>query len=101
MNSKLFPHLIFIRMDKGMVHKLATIDDAIEFLENSPEKDHDFIHETMLRAYIEAHVGPKRLHVARGPVRAFTSKKGILENPSSVMPWLKAKPTDDAGRSVR
>ena len=100
MSGKLFSRPVFIRMGKHLVHELATIDDAIEFLEDWPLRDRDLIHETVLRACIEAHDGYKPLNVARDAIRTFAVKKGILEDPASVMPWLKTASSGDVGRST-
>lgn len=100
MSGRLFSRPVFVRMGKHMVQELATIDDAIAFLTDWPQKDRDLVHETVLRACIDAHDDHRPLDVARDAVRAFAGKKGVLENPESVMPWLEAEPTDDASRSA-
>lgn len=93
MNDDLFPRPLFLRTGKHMVQEIATLGDAVDFLSEWPERERDIIHETALRACIEAHDGLKPLSVARNAVRGFARKKGILENPAEVMPWISAATT--------
>lgn len=91
MNDRLFSRPLFLRTGKHAVQEIATLGDAIDFLSEWPERD--IIHETALRACIEAHDGLKPLSAARNAIRGFARKKGILENPAEAMPWIAAAMT--------
>lgn len=88
MNDRLFSRPLFVRAGKYIVQEIATIGDAIDFLSEWPECERDIVHETALRACIEAHDGLKPLDAARNAIRGFARKKGILENPAEAMPWI-------------
>lgn len=93
MNDRLFSRPLFLRTGKQIVQEIATLGDAIDFLSEWPKRERDVIHETALRACIEARDGLKPLSAARNAIRGFARKKGILENPAEAMPWIAAAMT--------
>lgn len=99
MNDHLFDRPLFLRSRKYTVQEIATLGDAIDFLCDWPEPDRDMIYETALRACIEAHDGLRPLSVARHAIQGFARKKGILEDPAEMMPWLDAGNSGRSGRS--
>ena len=69
-----------------------SVADAIDFLEDWPERDRDLIHEAALKTCYMAHDGHKPLHVARDAIRAFGKKKGVLTKQPAVLPWMIKTP---------
>lgn len=99
MNDHLFDRPLFLRSGKYTVQEIATLGDAIDFLCDWPEPDRDMIYETALRACIEAYDGLRPLSVVRHAIQGFARKKGILEDPAEMMPWLDAGNSERSGRS--
>lgn len=64
------------------------LDDAIDFLEEWPEREGDVIHDATLKNCYLAYDGHKPIHVARDAIRAFGKKKGILVKAPAVLPWM-------------
>lgn len=98
MRDELFPRPLFLRSGKHLVHEIATLGDAIDFLSDWPEDERDVLHEAAFRACIEAHDGLRPLTAARDAVRGFARKKGILENPAAALPWMRAGARAGASR---
>jgi hypothetical protein len=88
-----FESPIFVKDGSMIVREIATLDDAIEFLNNWPESHRDLIHETAWRVCYEAFDGHKPLSVAHAAFKGFARKAKILEDSAAVLPWImKAKP---------
>lgn len=88
-----FESPIFVKEGSMIVQEIATLDEAIEFLDNWPERNRDLIHETATRICHEAFDGHKPLSVAHSAFEGFARKAKILEDPAAVIPWImKAKP---------
>lgn len=51
------------------------LDDAIDFLEEWPERERDVIHDATLKNCYLAYDGHKPIHVARHAIRALGRKK--------------------------
>ncbi|MEP7452730.1 DUF982 domain-containing protein [Phyllobacterium sp. SB3] len=83
-----FESPIFVKDGSRIVREIATLDDAIEFLDNWPEAHRDLIHETAWRTCCEVFDGHKPLSVAHSAFEGFARKAKILEDPASVMPWI-------------
>lgn len=88
MNTGCFEKPVYLKDGKHLIREISTVLDAIEFLEDWPEKSRDVLHEVALRSCIMAHDGLKPLKVARDAIRTFGKKKGILEKEAAVKPWM-------------
>nr|WP_234811296.1 DUF982 domain-containing protein [Xaviernesmea oryzae] len=88
MIPKMFDRPVYLKEKKGLVREITTLDDAIDFLEDWPERDRDLMHEVTLKTCFMAHDGHKPLNVARDAIRAFGKKKGILVKAPAVQPWM-------------
>jgi hypothetical protein len=86
-----FDSPVFVKDGSRIVREIATLDDAIEFLDSWPHAHRDLIHETAWRTCCEAFDGHKPLSVAHAAFEGFARKAKILEDPASVMPWMNAK----------
>ena len=90
MNSHLFENPIFVKDGSRIIREIATLDDAIEFLDDWPVAHRDLIHETAWRTCCQAFDGHKPLAAARAAFEGFARMAKILEDPASVMPWIAA-----------
>ncbi|NLR97405.1 DUF982 domain-containing protein [Rhizobium sp. P38BS-XIX] len=93
MNPKIFDRPIFLKEGKALIREIASLADAIDFLEEWPERDRDLVHEVTLKTCYMAHDGHKPLHAARDAIRAFGNKKGILIKQPAVLPWMIKTPS--------
>ncbi|WP_271899388.1 DUF982 domain-containing protein [Candidatus Phyllobacterium onerii] len=87
MNSY-FDSPIFVTDGSRIVREIATLADAIEFLDSWPDAQRDIIYETAWRTCCEVFDGHKPLSVAHAAFDGFARKAKILEDSASVMPWI-------------
>ncbi|MCJ8518899.1 hypothetical protein ABID21_001797 [Pseudorhizobium tarimense] len=99
MFSKLFHRPVYLEERENLVREIATVGDAIDCLEDWPERERDLIHEAALKTCYMAHDGLKPLRAARDAIRAFAKKKGILAKGPAVKPWM-IKPIGGSGRAA-
>lgn len=88
MTLKLFDRPVYLQERKDLIREITTLDDAIDFLQEWPERQRDVIHDATLKTCYMAHDGHKPLRVARDAIRAFGKKKGILVKAPEVLPWM-------------
>src|SRR5690606_7579071 len=89
---KLFDRPVYLKEKKDLVREITSIEDAIDYLEEWPERQRDLIHEAALKTCYMAHDGLKPLRAARDAIRAFGKKKGILVKQPAVQPWMVKTP---------
>lgn len=94
---KTFDRPVYLKEEKYLVREITGPNDAIDFLEEWPQKDRDLLHDVVLKTCIMAHDSLKPLKVARDAIRAFGRKKGILVKAPAVQPWM-VKPISGSGR---
>lgn len=70
--------------------EIASLADAIDFLEEEPEDCRNIIHETALKACYDAHAGRKPLSAARQAFQGFAKRLAVLEDSTSAMQWIGA-----------
>ncbi|MCF6371082.1 DUF982 domain-containing protein [Rhizobium halophilum] len=92
MISKLFDRPVYLKEKRDLVREITAVEDAIDFLEDWPERERDMIHDAALKTCYMAHDGLKPLNAARDAVRAFGKKKGILVKQPAVQPWMIKTP---------
>ncbi|CAD7034647.1 hypothetical protein REJC140_03343 [Pseudorhizobium endolithicum] len=97
MISKLFDRPVYLKERKDLVREIVAVEEAIDFLEDWPERERDLVHEAALKTCYMAHDGLKPLRAARDAIRAFAKKKGILAKAPAVQPWM----IKSVGGSVR
>lgn len=88
MNARMFGRPVYLKWRKDRIREIMTLDDAIDFLEEWPERERDVVHDATLKTCYMAHDGPKPIHVARDAISAFGKKKGILIKAPAVVPWM-------------
>lgn len=90
MQAEAFSSPIFVKRATYIVQEIASLADAIDFLEEWPEDCRNIIHETALKACYDAYDGRKPLSAARQAFQGFAKRVAILEDPSSAMQWIGA-----------
>ena len=85
---KLFDRPVYLKEKGDLVREVATVEDAIDFLEERPEHERDVIYEAALKTCYMAHDGLKPLGAARDAIRGFGKKKDILVKRPAVQPWM-------------
>jgi hypothetical protein len=98
MISKLFDRPVYLKEQKNLVREITAVEEAIDYLEDWPERERDLIHEAALRTCYMAHDGLKPLRAARDAIRSFAKKKGILAKEPAVKPWM-IRPVGGSGRA--
>nr|CAD6432707.1 hypothetical protein REQ54_03748 [Rhizobium sp. Q54] len=99
MISKLFDRPVYLKERKDLVREIVAVEEAIDFLEDWPERERDLVHEAALKTCYMAHDGLKPLRAARDAIRAFAKKKGILAKAPAVQPWM-IKSVGGSGRAA-
>ncbi|BAV52939.1 hypothetical protein MLTONO_p0469 (plasmid) [Mesorhizobium loti] len=90
MNAEDFSSPIFVKRAAYIVQEIATLADAIDFLNDWPEEQKDQIHEAALKACCGAYNGHKPLSAAHQAFLDFARSATILEDPVSAMQWMAA-----------
>ncbi|RWN65179.1 MAG: DUF982 domain-containing protein [Mesorhizobium sp.] len=90
MNPEAFRSPLFVRRATYIVQEIASLPDAIDFLNEWPEDRRDLIHEAALRACYDAFDGRKPVSVAHNAFSSFAKRAAILEDATSAMQWLAA-----------
>jgi len=88
MNSKVFDKPVYLKERRDLVREITCLEDAIDFLEEWPERDRDIIHDATLKTCYMAFDGHKPVKIGRDAIRSFGEKKGILVKSPGVQPWM-------------
>lgn len=91
MNDRLFDTPVFVKDGPYLVREIASIGDALDFLYEWPEHDRGLVYEIAWKACCDSHDGIKPVNAAENAIRGFAKKRGILEEPEVVLPWMKGK----------
>jgi hypothetical protein len=90
MKAEAFSSPIFVKRGTYIVQEIASLADAVDFLDEWPEDRRDLMHETALRVCYDAYEGRKPINVARDAFCGFARRVGILEDQTSAMQWIAA-----------
>ncbi|MEQ1954672.1 DUF982 domain-containing protein [Mesorhizobium sp. CN2-181] len=90
MNPDAFSSPVFVKRATYMVQEIASLADAVDFLNEWPEDCRDLIHEAALWACYDAYDGRKPVSAARNVFFGFAKRAAILEDAISAMQWLAA-----------
>lgn len=78
MNSKMFARPVYLKEKKDLIREITNLYDAIDFLEEWPERDRDIVHDATLKTCYMAHDGHKPIQVARDAIRLSERRRGSL-----------------------
>lgn len=85
----LFNQPIFL--DRGRyVQEIATLEDALDFLEEWPENKRDLAYETVASACLKAYAGVFPQNAAEAAFRKFARRNGILTS-GDLLPLLSRR----------
>ncbi|UVK35650.1 DUF982 domain-containing protein (plasmid) [Mesorhizobium sp. AR10] len=90
MSPEAFSSPVFVKRATYIVQEIASLADAIDFLNEWPEDRRDVIHEAALRTCYDAYDGRKPGSAARNAFFGFAKRAAILEDAISAMQWLAA-----------
>jgi hypothetical protein len=89
MRDRLFDRPVFIKDGKILTREIASVMDALDYLEEMPEECRDLAYETVVRACWDVLDDVKPLVAAEKAFRRFAKRCGVLEDPG-VLPWMTA-----------
>ncbi|MGN6548474.1 MAG: DUF982 domain-containing protein [Pararhizobium sp.] len=98
MSDRLFDPPVFIKDGEYLIREIASLEDAIDVLEEWPDDGRDLIYETVARACRGALDGRRPISVARNGFVGFARRVGILEDTGSIGAWMKS--TNPRGSGV-
>lgn len=90
MNAEAFSSPIFVKRATYIVQEIASLADAIDFLNEWPEDGRDLTHETALKACHDAYTGHQPVSAACNAFVGFAKRVAILEDSTSAMQWIAA-----------
>ncbi|RRH88739.1 DUF982 domain-containing protein [Mesorhizobium tamadayense] len=90
MNSETFSSPLFVRHAAYIVQEIASLADAVDFLNEWPPDRRDLVHEAALKACYDAYDGRKPVSAARNAFFGFAKRAAILEDATFAMQWLAA-----------
>lgn len=97
MDDKLFDNPVFVKDGKFTVVEVASIRDAIDFLDEWPAEQQDSLHEMTMRVCISAHKGNDTLSSARDAFAKWAKAANILEDIASVPAWMTGPKSGPGG----
>lgn len=93
MIEDVFDRPVFVRSGKFTIPEIASIGDAVDFLDEWPQQLRDRNYEEVKRACLSALDGTPSLNAARNDFAKWAKAADILEELSSVPAWMTgAKP---------
>lgn len=87
MNDRVFDVPLFVKSGQHLIQEIATLDDAVDFLEDWPLNRRGPIYETALRACHRAYSRDVPLDVARNAFAGFARSAGIFEKVDTLLPF--------------
>ena len=88
MKLRVFDRPVYLKESKDLVREITCLEDAIDFLEEWPQRDRDIVHDATLKTCYMAWDGHKPIGVARDAIRSLGKMKGILMKTPGVQPWM-------------
>ena len=80
MNHHVFEQPILVKDGARLLREIATLEDAIAFLDAWPPRRRDFIYESAWRVCCEVFDGHRPLIAARNAFTGFARRASILED---------------------
>lgn len=90
MNSEDFSSPIFVKRAAYIVQEIASLADAIDFLNDWPEDQKHLTNGAALKTCYDAYDGHKSVSAAHEAFLDFAKSAAILEDPVSAMQWMAA-----------
>jgi hypothetical protein len=96
-NDKLFDSPVFVKGGSFTIIEIASLRDAIDFLEEWPVELQNVPYETILRACYSALDGSHPLSSARDNFAKWAKAVNILEDLPSVPAWMTGPKSSSGG----
>ena len=87
MNDRVFDSPVFVKGAPHFIQEIASLDGAVDFLEEWPSDRRGPIYETALRACHRAYAREVPLDVAHKAFSGFAKSVGILEQVDTLFPF--------------
>lgn len=97
MNDKIFESAIFVKDGPFTIVEIASIDDAIDFLDEWPIELQDVLHETTMRVCHSAHDGRHPLSSARDAFVEWAKSTDVLEDIAPIPAWMTGPKSGPGG----
>lgn len=99
MNHHAFEQPILVKEGERLLREIATLDDAIAFLDAWPPRRRDFIYETAWRTCCEVFDGHKPLIAAHNAFMGFARRAKIIED-FAALPGLTRSKLGGGGMNI-
>jgi hypothetical protein len=76
MNAKVFDRPVYLKERRELIREITCLEDAIDFLEEWPERDRDIVHDATLKTCYMAWDSHKPLNVARDAPTILREEEG-------------------------
>lgn len=100
MNGKIFDQPVLVKNGLHIIEEIGSLADAFLFLEEWPESRRGPIYQTAVRACQRANDGYVPLSVARDAFAGFARSVRILEDVTTVLPWIEGTNSGRGGAPV-
>jgi hypothetical protein len=90
MKDRLFVQPVFVKVNTYMSREIASLMDAIDYLEDWPEERRDLMYETVVQAGYDVFEDRKPLETFEKAFAKFARKKGVAQDPKIILPRLVA-----------
>ena len=97
MSDKSFSSPVFVRTGPEFIQEIASLNDALDFLDEWPEELRGPVYETALRACCRAHDGHIPVSVGRDAFAGFAKSARILEDITAPLPWMQQRGSGVSG----
>lgn len=97
MNDKFFDRPVFVKDGKFTIVEIASIGDALDFLDEWPADLQGLLYETTRRVCTSAHDGSHPLNAARDTFAKWAKSANILEDVASVPAWMNGPKSGSGG----
>lgn len=96
MKTNRFTNPVYVAEGPSLIREIASVEDAIDFLEDWPKSMQGPVHNTALKACYRAASGLLPVDGARDAMESFARISRILEDGTTMEPW-KIAPKVGAG----
>lgn len=100
MSERTFENPVFVKTSESVIQEIACLEDACDFLPAWPKHRRGVIYETAKRACYRAFDELVPLTAAREAFTGFARSAKILEEVSTVLPWMAEANAGETARVI-
>lgn len=97
MNDKIFDSSVFVKDGRFTIAEIASIADALDFLDEWPTELQDILYQTTKRICHSAHDGRHPLDAARNAFAQWAKSANILEDIAPIPAWMTGPKSGPGG----